>query len=158
MEPLKPHPRFNRTLVLRAYAMFIDALVATLIAAPLQWVFFAADELMLYWLTFVVMNVAMQREFEGTLGMKLLGLVALKHKQAPPLGAVLTRILLAYAPLAAGFVLAARSSYSDTVAIVAPVLVGLSAAEWLRATLRIAGDMPAPPFWDRLTGIEVIRV
>lgn len=151
-------PRFSRLMVLRAYAGFIDALVTALVAAPLQWVFFSVDEMSLFWLTHAALHLAMHREFEGTLGMKLLGLVALRGRARPPLGTMALRFLMAYAPAILGFWLAARYPAATWSSLLSPILVALPIAEWARATLRIDGWPNHVLLWDRLTGIDVIHV
>ncbi len=151
-------PQFSRVMVLRAYALFIDALVTALVAAPLQWVFFAVDELSLYWLTHAALHLAMHREFEGTLGMKLLGLVALRSRARPPTRAMALRFVIAYAPAILGFSLAARWPAATWSSLASPVLVCLPIVEWARATLRFEGRPPHLLLWDRLTGVDVIHV
>ncbi|MBK9069953.1 MAG: hypothetical protein IPL79_02950 [Myxococcales bacterium] len=151
-------PRFDRLMVLRAYAGFIDALVTALVAAPLQWIFFAVDELSLYWLTHAVLHLAMHREFEGTLGMKLLGLVALQGRERPPSRTMAARFLFAYAPAILGFWLAARYPAATWSSLVSPVLVCLPIAEWARATLRLDGWPSHAVLWDRLSGVKVMHV
>ena len=150
--------RFDRIMVLRAYAAFIDALATALVAAPLQWVFFSVDELAMYWLTHAVLHVAMLREFEGTLGMKLLGLVALRDRARPPTRFVALRFILAYGPAIAGFALASRWPASGLSMLLGPILVGMAVAEWTRATMRLGRGPRAKVIWDRLTGIEIAHV
>lgn len=150
----------DATMLLRAYAAFIDLLVTTLIAAPLQWVFVSADEMALFWIVLATMHVAMIGEFGGTLGMKLLGLVATQKGAPPPLWMVAYRWLLAFGPVVAGFFMAAQWPDSQIGSVLAPLAIAAPAAIWVLRTLRPARDgaPPAQVFWDRLTGISVIRV